>query len=83
LGGGTCLAGEIRTHGDPSIARGGTQVPLATSPIDQPLAQQSFPPETYFLTQKGAAFAFVGAEGAAEGKPEIASTTALNPLTLL
>ena len=32
-------AGEIRTHGGPSIAHDGTQVSLVMSPIDQTLAQ--------------------------------------------
>lgn len=37
-------SGGIRTHGGPSIAHDGTQVPLVMSPIDQTLAQHPLSP---------------------------------------
>ena len=44
-------AGEIRTHGGPSIAHDGTQVSLVMSPIDQTLAQLPTRLETDLPTQ--------------------------------
>jgi len=45
-------AGEIRTHGGPSIAHDGTQVSLVMSPIDQTLAQLPTRLETVYPTSK-------------------------------